>query len=83
MEVARIFPSEKKQKSTIINMLARIWGCDRGAGGEQLNICFSPREVKTEGRGLTSDFLRVFISDLQILAKPLPETDSSAWVSRE
>lgn len=64
-------------------MLARIWGCDRGAGGEQLNICFSPREVKTEGRGLTSDFLRVFISDLQILAKPLPETDSSAWVSRE
>lgn len=79
MEVARSSQVKKRQK--IKNMLARTRGYDGRARGEQLSICFSPRE--DWGQGLTSDLLNVFISDFQILAKPLPKTDSLAWVSCE
>ena len=52
-------------------------------GPEETSSAFAFPHEKTEGRGLTSDFLNVFISDLQILAKPLPKTDSLALVSCE
>ena len=57
-------------------------GAVRG-GPEETSSSFAFPHEKTEGRGLTSDFLNVFISDLQILAKPLPKTDSLALVSCE
>ena len=50
---------------------------------EESSSAFAFPHEKTEGRGLTSDLLNVFISDFQILAKPLPKTDSLAWVSCE
>lgn len=50
---------------------------------EESSSAFAFPHEKTEGRGLTSDLLNVFISDFQILAKPLPKTDSLAWVSWE